>query len=142
MLERLDAVERLEPALPVAEARRALDRWTTLPAPPGPPRWCHGDLYARHLLVDAASSLCGVIDWGDTCCGDPARDLAAAIAMAPQEALPAFERAYGSVEPATWERARLAALHVGLALVVYGHDVGDAALADAGRRSIVGALAR
>src|SRR6202011_837149 len=29
----------------------------------------HGDLHVRHLLVDDAGSLTGIIDWGDVCRG-------------------------------------------------------------------------
>jgi len=35
----------------------------------------HGDLHVRHLLVDAAGELAGVIDWGDVCRAHPAADL-------------------------------------------------------------------
>jgi Ser/Thr protein kinase RdoA (MazF antagonist) len=38
----------------------------------------HGDLYARHVLVDERGALSGVIDWGDIHLGDPAIDLAIA----------------------------------------------------------------
>ena len=47
------------------EALLALvDRLATTPRRAEPPCWVHGDLYACHLLVDAARRLCGVIDWG------------------------------------------------------------------------------
>src|SRR5262249_54101918 len=38
----------------------------------------HGDLYARHLLLEEDGSLSGIIDWGDLHEGDPAVDLAVA----------------------------------------------------------------
>ncbi|MFC4013587.1 phosphotransferase family protein [Nonomuraea purpurea] len=48
--------------------------------PPDEPRslrFCHNDLGAEHLLVDAASStITGVIDWTDAAIADPAHDFA------------------------------------------------------------------
>ena len=48
--------------------------------PPEEPRagtFCHNDLGAEHVLVDAAgSAVTGVIDWTDAAIADPARDLA------------------------------------------------------------------
>ena len=44
---------------------------------------CHGDLYARHLLLDDQARLCGVIDWGDIHLGQPAVDLSVAHAFLP-----------------------------------------------------------
>lgn len=35
----------------------------------------HGDLVGEHLLIDAAGSLVGIIDFGDVALGDPAQDL-------------------------------------------------------------------
>jgi aminoglycoside phosphotransferase (APT) family kinase protein len=35
----------------------------------------HGDLHVRHLLVDEAGALAGVIDWGEVCRGHPASEL-------------------------------------------------------------------
>ncbi len=48
--------------------------------PPPEPRaatFCHNDLEAEHVLVDAgANAVTGVIDWRDAAIADPARDLA------------------------------------------------------------------
>ena len=39
--------------------------------------FCHNDLGAGHVLVDAgASAVTGIIDWSDAAISDPARDLA------------------------------------------------------------------
>lgn len=65
-------------------------------APGGTPRWegppttLHGDLYARHLLVDRGR-LIGVIDWGDLMAGDPAVDLTVAVTFLPRAARASFE---------------------------------------------------
>ncbi len=42
----------------------------------------HGDLYARHLLLDESFQLSRVIDWGDLHAGDGAVDLAVAWLVA------------------------------------------------------------
>jgi aminoglycoside phosphotransferase (APT) family kinase protein len=88
----------------------------------------HGDLYARHLLVDAGGRLAGVIDWGDVHRGDPAVDLAAAHGFLPPPARAAFLVAYGPVDDETWRLAPLRALHHAAAATVYAHAVGDADL--------------
>jgi len=96
----------------------------------------HGDLYARHLLVDAAHRPAGVIDWGDVHLGDPAIDLAIAAGFLPPEAHPAFLAGYGAVDAECWRVARFRALFSALAILVYGHDTSDADLVREGRIAI------
>jgi aminoglycoside phosphotransferase (APT) family kinase protein len=91
-------------------------------------RLVHGDLYARHLLVDERNDLAGVIDWGDVHIGDRAVDLAVAHAFLPKHAHEAFWNAYGEIEDRTWEVARLRAVWHSLATLLYGSEVGDAEL--------------
>lgn len=132
--ERLEAAVGLglisspEPFLPLLEG-----------LPPGPRPAClvHGDFYARHLLL-CSDRLCGVIDWGDVHEGDPAVDLMVAHAFLPEEARPAFLAAYGPVAEDTRRLARFRALHHTLAVILYAHDLGDAAL----QREALGSLAR
>ncbi|MCB9539020.1 MAG: phosphotransferase [Myxococcales bacterium] len=87
----------------------------------------HGDLYARHVVVEAGR-LVGFIDWGDVHLGDPALDLSIAHALLPPDAHGAFRVAYGDVDRATWARARFRAAHYVSALLHYGWDVDDADL--------------
>lgn len=97
--------------------------------PPGlcdDPRVVHGDMYARHLLLDGERNLCGVIDWGDMHLGDPALDLAIVLTMLPQRAQPAFLAAYGKVSASTWERARYRAIYHSVMVAHYGYGSGDA----------------
>ena len=75
----------------------------------------HGDLYARHLLVDASHDLCGVIDWGDVCIGDPSIDLGIAWSFFPAEGRRRFFAIYGEVDAATAERARFNAVNHAIA---------------------------
>jgi aminoglycoside phosphotransferase (APT) family kinase protein len=58
----------------------------------------HGDLYARHVLIDDRVSPTGIIDWGDVHIGDPALDLAIAYLMLPAAAHERFRAAYGPID--------------------------------------------
>lgn len=98
------------------------------PASDAERRLCHGDFYARHLLVDDRRDLCGVIDWGDVCIADPAIDLSIAYALLPPAARPAFFAAYGPVDARTHAVARRYAMHSATALALYATDIGDAPL--------------
>ncbi|MHC4376153.1 MAG: phosphotransferase [Planctomycetota bacterium] len=99
---------------------------------PDPDRWragarsvVHGDLYARHLLLDEHRQLCGVIDWGDVHAGDPAGDLALAATFLGAEARVSFFEEYGPVPAETWSVARFKGLIYLVALGLYGADIGD-----------------
>lgn len=65
----------------------------------------HGDLYARHLLLDERGALAAVIDWEDACLGDPGADLSVVATLLPAAARPAFWAAYGPVDAVTGARA-------------------------------------
>ena len=100
-----------------------------LQPPPAAPRLCHGDLHACHLLVDASGVPSGVIDWGDVHLGNPAVDLAIGLGFLPPAGRQPFLEAYGPVDHRAWEFARLRALFYAVGILLYGHDVGDAAMA-------------
>lgn len=62
-----------------AEARRRIEDFLgrTPPAEAHVRGFCHNDLGAEHVLVDAeANTVTGIIDWTDAAITDPARDLA------------------------------------------------------------------
>jgi aminoglycoside phosphotransferase (APT) family kinase protein len=105
-------------------------RLATTPTRVAPPRWVHGDLYPRHLLLDDGGQLVGVIDWGDVHLGDPALDLSLAWTFLPVTAHPAFRAAYGPIDAATWARARFRAIHYGAILAEYGRAEGIVPLLD------------
>jgi aminoglycoside phosphotransferase (APT) family kinase protein len=134
--ERLRA---LAPALGGLDVEALADRVEQLaeaPAWAGPTCWVHGDLYARHLLVDDQRCLCGVIDWGDVHLGEPALDLMIAFSFLPPAARVAFREAYGPIDATAWDRARNRALHYGMSLLEYGAEVGDAPLRAAGEYAL------
>jgi aminoglycoside phosphotransferase (APT) family kinase protein len=102
----------------------------------------HGDLYVRHLLVDANGRLTGVIDWGDLHVGHPAVDLSVAYGFLPPAARPEFLKAYGRrVAAPTWWLARFRAVLSALAILDYGRQTGDADLEREGRVSLANAIA-
>jgi aminoglycoside phosphotransferase (APT) family kinase protein len=117
-----DRHSALEPALSGAEGRR----------PARASALVHGDLYARHLLIDDAGELCGVIDWGDVHLGDPATDLAIVHTALPPDARDAFLAAYGAVNEDTWALARFRAAYHTILVVLYAHDVRDGPLLEEG----------
>jgi aminoglycoside phosphotransferase (APT) family kinase protein len=99
-----------------------------LPAPPLRPVVAHGDLYVRHLLVDDARRICGVIDWGDLHRGDPAVDLILVYGFLPPRAREAFAAAYGEIDERTRRTARLRAAFHAAALAWFADSTGHAAL--------------
>ncbi|BCJ68378.1 hypothetical protein GCM10009779_49640 [Polymorphospora rubra] len=75
-------------------------RWT------GPALWIHADLRPANVLT-ADGTLCGVIDFGDVCAGDPAYDLAAGWLLLPDDTIDHFYAAYQPTpDAATMRRAR------------------------------------
>jgi aminoglycoside phosphotransferase (APT) family kinase protein len=123
------------------EARRALLGDLLVPAvearlsaaetvPPDGVVLCHGDLYGRHVLVDAGGAS-GVIDWGDAHLGEPAVDLSIAWSLFGPEAREALLAVYGIVGPGTRIRAAARATFHSLALLAYARDTGRTSLAAA-----------
>lgn len=52
----------------------------------GPPVWVHGDVAPGNMLFDGSGRLAALIDFGQTCVGDPACDLAFAwLSCSPRE---------------------------------------------------------
>jgi aminoglycoside phosphotransferase (APT) family kinase protein len=112
------------------------------PAACGDSRVVHGDMYSRHLLLDGVKNVCGVIDWGDMHVGDPALDLAIALTVLPQRALPAFLAAYGDVGSASWERATYRAIYHSVLVAHYGYTAGDAEMLRTGIDALVSLQSR
>ncbi|MFF2141758.1 aminoglycoside phosphotransferase family protein [Kitasatospora sp. NPDC058190] len=93
--------------IPDPDAVRAV--WAdAVAAPPwsGPAVWLHADLHPANVLT-ADGTICGVIDFGDLCAGDPACDLAAAWVLLPDGARDRFHAAHRPTpDTATLRRAR------------------------------------
>lgn len=95
---------------------------------PGKQALCHGDLYARHLLLNSESQLCGIIDWGDTHVGNPAMDLAILFLFFPPEARKIFLENYPPIDEKTRDLALFRALYSASVFTVFSHDTHDADL--------------
>lgn len=85
----------------------------------------HGDLYARHLIVNDAGKLSGVIDWGDVHLGDPIVDIAIALTVLPPSGRPIFRQYYGEISNLTWRMARFHAIRHTACVVPYAHQTND-----------------
>ncbi|HEU4558308.1 MAG TPA: phosphotransferase [Longimicrobium sp.] len=131
LVERLAA---LEDAHLVDDARKWLRLFESgdFPAPPERPVLVHGDLAERHVLVDGAHRVCGVIDWGDVHAGDPALDLTLLFTFFPASLRGDFLRAYGDVDARTLRTARLRAAFACTCSTFYAHSVGDTGFLPAG----------
>ncbi len=106
----------------------------------GPLAWVHGDLYARHILVDSNRTPRGVIDWGDMHVGDPALDLSIAYSFLPVNCRNLFWEAYGQVDEAAQLRARFRAVWYGAVLIPYGEAERDMRIKMAGETALLCAL--
>ncbi len=122
----LDKLEQLQ-LLEVTQLRQFMLEFNPAPRKP---KLCvtHGDLYARHLILNPQQQLAGIIDWGDMHIGDPAVDLAIAHTFLPPEAHEEFKKQYGGIDDATWELAKFRGVYSCAIFTVYAHDVNDAAL--------------
>lgn len=83
----------------------------------GPPVWVHADLEGNCLVRDGR--LCGVVDWGSACAGDPAVDVQ--VVWSPlftAESRSAFLEAL-AVDDATVARSRGAAINQACAALPY-----------------------
>jgi aminoglycoside phosphotransferase (APT) family kinase protein len=137
-LGRLDHEKRLaltRERLRAHEADGVAGRWLRLLTwleehpPVAPPaderRLVHGDLYARHVILDSDARPVGVIDWGDIHFGDPALDIAIAFLLMPAQAHAAFRAAYGAIDERTWNAARYRAIYHAVLEYDYGVRSGD-----------------
>lgn len=150
----VDPMRRADMGFRIPHARRRLDQvieagfWQSTDAVerliteatglPPPPRTLvlHGDLHMRHVLVDDAGSATGIIDWGDVSAGDPSADLSIAYGSLAGGARRAFLDAYGPVDGLTELRARVIAVFLAAALLLYAADRGMEALRAESERSL------
>ncbi|MDQ1292924.1 MAG: hypothetical protein QG608_805 [Actinomycetota bacterium] len=139
-LERCVTVEQrltsLASASPGLDWERLFDLWRSAVAAPldTADAWIHADLHPKNVLADGGR-LAAVIDWGDTCLGDPATDLAAVWMHFPVEHHAQVWEAYGEVSPATLLRARGWAVFFGSMLLEHG-SVDDPHFARIGRLTL------
>ena len=103
-------------------AAAVADVWEEAVAAPawkGAPVWLHADLHPANVVV-AGGALCGVIDFGDMCAGDPATDLSAAWLVLPAGSASRFFDAYADADDGAFQRARGWAALRALTLIAIG----------------------
>jgi aminoglycoside phosphotransferase (APT) family kinase protein len=125
--ERIEQIARLKLYQNIEKLFTILKDCSALRAPPATTT-VHGDLYARHLLIDEQRCFAGVIDWGDVHIGSPATDLSIVHNFLPQQAHDPFLQSYGPVNEEDWNLARMRAAFLATVLLLYGHDTSDEAL--------------
>ena len=139
MKERLQANVAGLDASEVQTLIALVDELAATPAYANDACWVHGDFYGRHIVLDDAHQLAGVIDWGDVHAGDPALDLSIAFTFLPPAARPTFRQVYGPIDDATWKRARFRAIHYGIILTEYGAGIGDPSIHALGEYALISA---
>jgi aminoglycoside phosphotransferase (APT) family kinase protein len=108
LTEVVNAVDETIPSRIDSKAVRAIwDDAVAAPGWEGAPLWLHGDLHPANVLT-SHGNLCGVVDFGDLCAGDPALDLAVAWILLPDtQSIERFRAANPlALLDATWRRAR------------------------------------
>ncbi len=81
--------------------------------------YLHGDLYAKHILINEHKLPVGFIDWGDMHIGHPALDIALGFIIFTDNALQAFTDAYGTIDEATMNVARFKAYYHSILALPY-----------------------
>ena len=119
---------------------RLLDRLLPLCRPPVTNCLVHGDLYSRHVIVDAPGDddarLAGIIDWGDVHAGDSSADLACAWSLFDAAGRRRLLECYGKVSSETQALARVRAISHSSVCAVYGRESSIPALEQASRDAI------
>ena len=127
---------------PDVEPTRVVAAWegaVSAPAWREAPRWIHGDLDARNVLV-RDGRVSAVVDFGCLGVGDPACDVMAAWKLFSPKAREVFRREL-DVDDATWERGRGWAISQAvIGLSYYTEDSNPVLMAEA-RRGLAEALA-
>ena len=67
--------------------------------------YLHGDLYAKHIVVDQAGMPVGLIDWGDIHIGHPGIDISVGIMIFTPQRLKDFLDTYQEIDATTMQVA-------------------------------------
>jgi aminoglycoside phosphotransferase (APT) family kinase protein len=111
------AIDRASHLIDAAAATAVWDEALDATPHDGPPVWVHADLEGNCLVRDGR--LCGIVDWGSACAGDPAVDVQ--VVWSPlftEESRSAFVEAL-DVDDATIARSRGAAINQACAALPY-----------------------
>ncbi len=115
-----EVIAKASRLIDAAAATAVWEEALAAPAYDGPPVWVQGDLEGNCLLRDGR--LCGVVDWGPSCAGDPAVDVQ--VVWSPlftEQSRQVFLDAL-DVDDATLARSRGAAIQQACAALPYYLD--------------------
>lgn len=87
--------------------------------------YVHGDLYAKHVLVNENGMPAGLIDWGDTHIGHPAIDLALGIMIFDKNALRHFLDSYANSDENIFRVAVFRAFNHSIIAFSYFFEIQD-----------------
>jgi aminoglycoside phosphotransferase (APT) family kinase protein len=104
----------------VRAARAVWDEALAAPPHTGAPVWVHGDLDGNCIVQDGR--LCGLVDWGSACAGDPAVDVQVVWSSIFTDAARTTFLEALEVDDATVARSRGAALHQACTALPYYQD--------------------
>lgn len=133
---RLDYLKEAGAVEDVARIAGFAETLAPIASRPGHLTLTHGDLYARHILVDERIQPTAIIDWGDVHVGDPAIDLTVAFSVIPPECRAEFFVAYGAVDEIALRLARYRAIYHSAMVAHYGQRINDADLVSIGLRGL------
>jgi aminoglycoside phosphotransferase (APT) family kinase protein len=114
------AIESASRLIDAGAAKRVWEEALAAAPYDGPPVWVHGDLEGNCLVRDGR--LCGIVDWGSACVGDPAVDVQ--VVWSPlftADSRQAFLKAL-DIDAATLLRSRGAAIQQACAALPYSQD--------------------
>ena len=134
-----EAIDRVGSTAEAAPILAAWEEAVSAPEWEGAPRWIHGDLDARNLLVRDAR-LSAVVDFGCLGVGDPACDAMAAWKLFTAKPRELFRRELGA-DDATWARARGWAISQAMSALSYYTEHTNPILIAEARRWLAEALA-
>jgi aminoglycoside phosphotransferase (APT) family kinase protein len=134
-----EAIRRVGPMVEEAPILAAWEDAVTAPEWNGAPRWIHGDLDPRNVLV-RGGRVSAVVDFGCLGVGDPACDAMAAWKLFPAKPREVFRRELGA-DDATWARGRGWAISQAMSALSYYTQHTNPVLIGEARRWLAEALA-
>lgn len=96
----------------------------------------HGDVYARHFMLNERKEWTGIIDWGSVNVAHPAIDYQSVFSFFPKKGQDRFFSIYGAIDEETRLLSLVKAVLVSSAMASFGHKAGDSALAAEGLWSL------
>lgn len=101
----------------------------------------HGDLHMRHVIVDEAYQMKGIIDWGDAHIGHQGCDFYPYWSLLDHKSREVFLSQYGQVDDATMLSGRVVAIYINAILAISADDFELPGLKKAAIQGLINAAA-